>query len=65
MWMMCLLHHQLQQVLDVTYLQLTTVVLSGLQVRMITPGTSEQKVPGSLVPGVPGGTPGHTPESAS
>jgi hypothetical protein len=41
------------------------VVLSGLRVRMITPGTSEQEVPGSVVPGVPGGTPGHTPESAS
>jgi hypothetical protein len=33
---------------------------------MITPGTSEQEVPGSVVPGVPaGGTVGHTPESAS
>jgi hypothetical protein len=41
------------------------VVLSGLRVRMITPGTSEQEVPGSVVPGVPGGTPGHTPKSAS
>jgi hypothetical protein len=41
------------------------VVLSRLQVRMITPGTSEQEVPESVVPGVPGGTLGHTPESAS
>jgi hypothetical protein len=40
-------------------------VLSGLRVRMIMPGTSEQEVPGSVVPGVPGGTPGHPPESAS
>jgi hypothetical protein len=32
---------------------------------MILPGTSEQEVPGSVVPGVPGGTSGHTPESAS
>jgi hypothetical protein len=32
---------------------------------MNMPGTSEQEVPGSVVPGVPGGTPGHTPESAS
>jgi hypothetical protein len=32
---------------------------------MVMPGTSEQEVPGSVVPGVPGGTPGHTPESAS
>jgi hypothetical protein len=32
---------------------------------MIMPGTSEQEVPGSVVPGVPGGTPGHTPENAS
>jgi hypothetical protein len=31
---------------------------------MITPGTSKQEVPGRLVPGVPGGTSGHTPESA-
>jgi hypothetical protein len=31
---------------------------------MITLGTSEQEVPGSVVPGVPSGTPGHTPESA-
>jgi hypothetical protein len=41
------------------------VVLSRLRVRMITPGTSEQQVPGSVVPGVPGGTLGHTPKSAS
>jgi hypothetical protein len=32
---------------------------------MITLGTSEREVPGSVVPGVPGGTPEHTPESAS
>jgi hypothetical protein len=32
---------------------------------MITPETSEQEVPRSVVPGVPGGTPGHTPNSAS
>jgi hypothetical protein len=32
---------------------------------MIMPGTSEQEVPGSVVPGVPGGTLGHTPETAS
>jgi hypothetical protein len=44
----------------------TAVVLSGLRVRMITPGTSEQEVLGSVVPGVPGRTPGHPPpESAS
>jgi hypothetical protein len=32
---------------------------------MIMQGTSEQEVPRSVVPGVPSGTPGHTPESAS
>jgi hypothetical protein len=32
---------------------------------MITLGTSEQELPGSVVPRVPVGTPRHTPESAS